>query len=235
MRRIKQVIQHVDKQVLQAFFLSFCFMAGAAGLVLLLRQLGFGDIAIKEWMQIEVPGIWHLPLAIVIFTVSAFLGVPQFLLIAACVTVFSPWEGGVYAILSTLVSASLGFWLARLLGKTFLPHGGGEGFQRLSGFIGKHGFWASLFVRLVPSAPFIVINMAAGMCQIRYISFFLGTALGILPKTVLIAVFGGSLKALAGGKWMMAGGFFILSIICLLALVLVARFYKRSAKTGNPE
>jgi uncharacterized membrane protein YdjX (TVP38/TMEM64 family) len=66
--------------------------------------------------------------------------------------------------------------------------------------IGRNGFLASLVVRLVPSAPFIVVNMAAGVTPIRVLDFAAGTALGIIPKIALTAFAGTSiLRVLTGG------------------------------------
>ena len=57
--------------------------------------------------------------------------------------------------------------------------------------IGKNGFMASLIVRLVPSAPFIVVNMAAGVTPMKVRDFVAGTAIGIIPKIALTAFAGG--------------------------------------------
>ena len=56
---------------------------------------------------------------------------------------------------------------------------------------------ASLVVRLVPFAPFVLVNMAAGMSAITLFDFSVGTGLGILPKIALTAFAGSS--AMHGG------------------------------------
>jgi uncharacterized membrane protein YdjX (TVP38/TMEM64 family) len=63
--------------------------------------------------------------------------------------------------------------------------------------VGRSGFWSSLAVRIVPSAPFIVVNMAAGVSHMRRGSFIAGTGLGIIPKGALVAFAGGSIMSLA--------------------------------------
>ena len=59
---------------------------------------------------------------------------------------------------------------------------------------------ASLIVRLVPSAPFIVVNMAAGVTPMRVWHFVAGTALGIVPKIVLTAFAGASIVDVLKGE-----------------------------------
>ena len=76
----------------------------------------------------------------------------------------------------------------------------GEGVARFVALIGRNGFLASFIVRLVPSAPFIVVNMAAGVTPMRVRDFTLGTALGIVPKIVLTAFAGNSIVRLLKGE-----------------------------------
>ncbi|MEM9705947.1 MAG: VTT domain-containing protein, partial [Pseudomonadota bacterium] len=49
---------------------------------------------------------------------------------------------------------------------------------------------ASALVRVVPSAPFIVVNSAAGAAQIPIWKYWIGTAIGIIPKIALVATLG---------------------------------------------
>jgi uncharacterized membrane protein YdjX (TVP38/TMEM64 family) len=57
-------------------------------------------------------------------------------------------------------------------------------------------------VRIVPSAPFIVVNMAAGVSRMSYLAFIAGAGFGVIPKTAMIAFFGSSLIAvISGGGW----------------------------------
>ncbi len=61
----------------------------------------------------------------------------------------------------------------------------------------------SLVVRLVPTGPAILVNLAAGVSRMKFRHFVAGTAIGILPKIIVIALisqgfisgFSGSLMA----------------------------------------
>ena len=77
--------------------------------------------------------------------------------------------------------------------------GGVHGLERIGAEV-VIAHLASLIVRLVPSAPFIVVNMAAGVTPMRLSAFALGTGIGILPKIALTAFAGGAVvKGLNGG------------------------------------
>ena len=45
-------------------------------------------------------------------------------------------------------------------------------------------------VRMVPAAPFTVVNLAAGASRIPFIDYMLGTVLGMLPGLVLMSALG---------------------------------------------
>ena len=144
-------------------------------------------------------GPWGVFVAIAVFTLSAFLGVPQFLLIAACVVAFGPWFGFLYSWIATVVSAGVTYWLGRGPTARLVDRFGGQTMGRLKGFVGKNAFYASFMIRNVPSAPFIVVNMAFGAARASFWRFLAGCALGVLPKTALVAFFGGAVVAAASG------------------------------------
>jgi uncharacterized membrane protein YdjX (TVP38/TMEM64 family) len=48
-------------------------------------------------------------------------------------------------------------------------------------------------VRLVPVAPYAVVNVVAGAIRIQPLHFVIGTAIGILPGTLFATVFGDQL------------------------------------------
>jgi uncharacterized membrane protein YdjX (TVP38/TMEM64 family) len=51
-------------------------------------------------------------------------------------------------------------------------------------------------IRMVPVAPFSLVNVAAGTIGIPFRDYLFGTFLGLAPGTVLICVFGSELKDL---------------------------------------
>src|SRR5262249_47175575 len=109
------------------------------------------------------------------------------------------WMGFAYSWIGTMVSSLVGFYLGRAAGAKALERFSGAGVQRFMDHVGRNGFLASLVVRLVPSAPFIVVNMAAGVAPMRLVGFAAGPAIGIAPKIALTAFAGNSIaRALRG-------------------------------------
>ncbi len=131
---------------------------------------------------------WALPVLLAVFCIGAFLGVPQFVLFGAAVVTFGPWLGIAYAWLATLCSGALTYWTGRLGGEALFNRFAGTRTKRLSSFLGRNTFKASLFVRLIPTGPFILVNMTFGISKARFPAYLCGLAIGACPKLVLVAL-----------------------------------------------
>lgn len=187
-------------------------------------QLGLeAEGRLEDWLAGFRQGPWGLVAAIVVFTVSAFFGAPQFILIAACVVAFGPWFGFLYSWIATVVSAGVTYWLGRGPTARLLARHGGKTVGRLTRFVGKNAFYASFMIRNVPSAPFIVVNMAFGAARASFSGFLAGCALGVLPKTALVAFFGGSFMTAVSGDGIWTSAILAGVALAWLALMLVVR------------
>ncbi len=188
MRRLPLFLSSMDAQAWRTLAISFVMFGGAALVILFGAQiLGLGgEAAVERWLG-AARGPWSLPAAVASFAVLAMVGMPQVVLIAAAVVVFGPVTGAAYSWIGTMISSLVGFYLGRAAGARALDRFSSAGVRQFVDMIGRNGFLASLIVRLVPSAPFIVVNMAAGVTPMRVSHFLAGTALGIVPKIVLIA------------------------------------------------
>ncbi|WP_306003834.1 TVP38/TMEM64 family protein [Brevundimonas sp. C43] len=187
-------------------------------------QLGLeAEGRLEAWLAGFRQGPWGLVAAIVVFTVSAFFGAPQFILIAACVVAFGPWFGFLYSWIATVVSAGVTYWLGRGPTARLLARHGGKTVGRLTRFVGKNAFYASFMIRNVPSAPFIVVNMAFGAARASFPGFLAGCALGVLPKTALVAFFGGSFMTAVSGDGIWTSAILAGVALAWLALMLVVR------------
>jgi uncharacterized membrane protein YdjX (TVP38/TMEM64 family) len=234
MRRLLQFLANMDARAGRALAVSFVLFGGV-GLVFLFgaRVLGFdGEATVEQWMGAGA-GPWALPVAVAAFALLAFVGVPQFMLIAAAVVAFGAWSGFAYSWIGTMVSALIGFYVGRAAGARTLAIFSGEGVRQFMEMLGRHGFLASLIVRLVPSAPFIVVNMAAGVTPMRMRDFAAGTAFGIVPKIALTASAGASVVQLLRGEGGI-GHFAALGgvIVLWLAIGLAARRWLRRRDEG---
>jgi uncharacterized membrane protein YdjX (TVP38/TMEM64 family) len=70
----------------------------------------------------------------------------------------------------------------------------GERLNRIADAVRRGGLPAMTAIRLVPVAPFIVVNIAAGAIRIRYWHFAAATALGMVPGALVATLLGDQLK-----------------------------------------
>lgn len=133
---------------------------------------------------------WAVPTAISAYVLFASLGVPQIVLITALVVVFGPWAGLAYSWTGKMFACALGFWVGRRFGARIVARHAGPKLSDFMRMLERRGFWASALIRLVPTVPSVLINIAAGATPIRFRDFIAGTAIGSVPKMAMFA-FGG--------------------------------------------
>lgn len=201
MRQLIAFLTNMDARAWRTVAVTLALFGGVAATVVFgARAMGLdGERTLQAWLS-AAQGPWALPVAVGAFAALAFVGTPQIVLIAAAAVAFGPWTGAAYSWIGSLISSLVGFGLGRVGGARLLARLPGEGIQRFMRMVGENGFLASLVVRLVPSAPFILVNMAAGMTPMRASHFAAGTGLGIIPKIVLTAFASASIVQLMSGR-----------------------------------
>jgi uncharacterized membrane protein YdjX (TVP38/TMEM64 family) len=102
--------------------------------------------------------------------------------------------------IATMISALVGFFLGRASGAEGLTRLGGDVVRRIADGVRDNAFLAALVIRLVPSGPFILVNMALGASGMRMSWFAGGTGVGIVPKIVLVAFAGHGFGELFSGR-----------------------------------
>jgi uncharacterized membrane protein YdjX (TVP38/TMEM64 family) len=126
------------------------------------------------------------------------------------------WSVGLpVALAGALGGAYGGFGLARLLGRAAVQGVVGRRMARLDSALRRRGLLAVVFLRLVPTGPFAMVNTACGLSAVRARDYLLGTAIGMLPGIgcfVAVGAFGATpwstpfLVALLGLAALVAGG-----------------------------
>ncbi len=158
---------------------------------------------------------WAIPITLGVFCGMAFIGAPQWMLITGTVLAFGPWEGSILAWCGSLAAAVLGFWIGHFIGAERLQKLDAKLIQKLSAAVRKNGFMTSLVVRLVPTGPAILVNLAAGVSRMKFRHFVAGTSIGIIPKIVVVALISqGLISGLSGS--LMAVGFAGLAGVAIL-------------------
>jgi uncharacterized membrane protein YdjX (TVP38/TMEM64 family) len=106
----------------------------------------------------------------------------------ATIVVYGPWWGSWYALLGVLASAVTMFILGHLLGKSVVTAVCGSLINRVNKRLSQAGLMAVIAFRIIPVAPFSLINLVAGVSAISLKDFTLGTLIGVLPGIVAISL-----------------------------------------------
>ncbi len=123
------------------------------------------------------------------FALALTVAVPLVFLTLVALAAYGPLAGFVCALFGALLGAVASYALGALLGREVVRRLAGERINRLSERLARHGLLAVIAVRLVPVAPFAVVNMVAGASHIRLRDLLLGTAIGMTPGTLAMMVF----------------------------------------------
>ena len=141
--------------------------------------------AIGGWMDAQP---FTPALVLGTYLVAGSMGVPVTLLIVVTVMVFGPWIGMGYALAGSELSALASFGLGHLLGSAAVSRLAGSRINRIGRTLSRRGLVTIITLRIVPVAPFAVINLVAGASEIRFRDFAIGSLIGMVPG-VLAAAF----------------------------------------------
>ena len=138
-------------------------------------------------------------MSVLLMTAQAIVApLPAFLVTAANGMIFGSFWGALISWIGAMMGASASFYIARLFGAVAL--GKVVRNQKTVEFIRhageKKGFYVILLSRLLPFISFDLISYMAGLSGIRPWAFFLATALGMLPATIIYSAIGHKIPAM---------------------------------------
>lgn len=122
------------------------------------------------------------------YVLGGIVSFPVTVMIVATVAIFGPWRGFAYAMAGAELSAVVLFFVGRWLGRDVVTRYGGGLLNRVSRRLSDAGLVAVVTLRIIPVAPFSVINIVAGVSRVRMRDFALGTVIGMAPGIAAIAV-----------------------------------------------
>ncbi|MCF8507153.1 MAG: VTT domain-containing protein [Hyphomonadaceae bacterium] len=222
MSKLGAFLNNMDARAWRTIWVSLALLGGVIAVAVIGAVTGIGDHLDEQLAGLR-NGPWGLPMTILLFIVTSFMAAPQFVLFAAAVVAFGPWLGCTYAMIGTIVAAWIHFYLGRFGGAKLVERYGGNTINRLSRFIGRNDFLASLIVRSVPTAPAVVVNMAFGASQANFWRYTAGVIVGSIPKILIVALLGQSVLSAMGGSLALAIGAVITVVAIWISVALAAR------------
>ena len=173
----------------------------------------------------ELPILVRGSVFIAIYTLRPLIFFPASLLTLAIGALCGPVWGIVFAVIGSNFSATLAYFVGRLLGQDVLQLKGDNALQRYLERMRQNSFETIFVMRLI-FLPYDLVNYAAGFLKINYGAFILATILGSLPGTISFVLFGAS-SGLEGGTPSFDWRILALSVAIFVASLLVSRLVKR--------
>jgi len=178
--------------------------AGAA-LVLLIIAVGaiWRFTPVHEWLDAESIAHWlermrGSPWAYVviplIYVAANLVLFPNTVLNAATILTFGTLPGLPLALGSSLLSAVVLYAIGRFFGADRVSKLDIEAIDKVSMMLRRGGIVAMTMVRLLPVAPYGVVNVLAGAGRVKVVAYVVGTALGLLPGGLMLTAFGHQLR-----------------------------------------
>ena len=134
-----------------------------------------------------------LPTVLLVYVVGGLLFFPVTVLSLAVAAIFGPIWGPIYGIFGALLSAGITFVLGKLLGNAGLRKLGGPKVEAVDEKLKQSGIIGVAAIRMLPIAPFSLVNLVAGISSISLVQFLIGTFLGMFPQMVAKGLVGDSI------------------------------------------
>jgi len=155
----------------------------------------FADPEAIVQMLYDVRGEWWIyPAILAGFVVGGLILAPVTVLIAVTGLLLGPWSGWFTAMLGSMVSGWIGHAAGRWFGGSSVQHLSGRAFRAVSRALKNRGIVAVAALRMVPVAPYTVVNMAMGAAGVPSRTFLAGTFIGLLPGTFVLTMLGDRMR-----------------------------------------
>lgn len=158
------------------------------------------------------------------FVVGGLVLFPVTVMIAVTAAALGPWVGFCSAAVGALASAALVYGIGHVVGIAPVQRILGPKLKRFQKVIVGNGIIAVVLTRMVPLAPFSLVNMAAGASGVRFRDFMIGTVLGMAPGLTAMSVFGAQIADILHQPSWSSVAWLLLAIAAWLGFSIGAQF-----------
>ncbi len=196
-----------------------------------------GDVLSAELIASLVDSKWAPVLFVVLYVGATALAMPGAILTLAGGAVFGPLWGTVLTMVGANLGATAAFFIARSLGRDGVERIAGARLKAFDNAVCDYGLKCLLMLRLIPLVPFNALNFGYGLTALPWPTYAIGTALGILPGTIVYTMFADAI--LAGSqeasraaflKVMIFGGL----LVMIMLLPAIKRRLTRASGAADP-
>lgn len=176
------------------FTLPIALLIALVALAIAWKSTGLADYADPRKLQELLAVDAHSALAPLMvvggFVLAGFVAFPVIILIFVTAALFGPWLGMAYAAAGVAASACFFYGVGKWVGSEQLRRLVGSRWPRVSQWLQRRGLLAVVALRVLPTLPFTLVNLAIGASGIGFVDFALGTLIGMGPGLVAMSFVG---------------------------------------------
>jgi len=151
------------------------------------------------------------------YVVGSLLLLPITLLILVTAIVFGAAFGTLYSFLGCLAGALVTYGVGYFLGQDFVRKIAGAKWHGIERKIGQTGIIAVATLRLLPVAPFTVVNIISGAFKVPLRDYVLGSLLGLAPGILITNLFAHQFESAIRNPGI--GAFLLLLVLIAITIV----------------
>ena len=130
------------------------------------------------------------------YIAASFILLPRPILTLASILIFGPWKTAIFGFSGLLLAAAAAFWIGRMHGFSRLWLSTTPAFDMIAAKLQSGGIYSIVVMRVLPIAPFTIVNLFAGTLGVHFSDFFIGSIIGLLPGMLSTLVLGDRLLVL---------------------------------------
>ena len=165
-------------------------------------------------------------LFVLVYGIAGAVGMPGTPMTVAAGALFGTAQGTLLAWAGAMVSAAMGYWVARRIGRgvvatwicKYPPVGKAVNEAR--------DFGGMLRLRLLPILPLGVVNFVEGLARAPFIPYLVATAIGVVPSTIVFAYFADLIVTGTANGWVTAIKAMVLASVLAIAATLAPRWLR---------
>ena len=188
--------KYFKKHISKPYVWIVLFILLLAGAFYFEKTMGAGLFSLSNvtaWLEDISESPFAIPLILGLFILSGIIFFPITIMIAGTSAAYGPVSGFLLSMAGTLLSAAVGYMIGRRIGFPTVKSVFGKNSQKIRDAVNHSGVTGVTIIRMLPIAPFGIMNILYGINAIPFSSYIIGSFLGSLPGTLALAFLGNSL------------------------------------------
>ena len=232
----------MDKKLIQ----RIAIVGAIIVLIILFKVLGLGQYLTLDYLKSSQEKFAVLysnnQVAVIAVYMLIYIAVTALSLPGAAVmtlaggAMFGFWVGFVVVSFASTIGATLACFVARFLLRDWVQNKFGDKLTAINDGIAREGAFYLFSLRLVPIFPFFVINLLLGLTNMKLLTFYWVSQVGMLPGTMVFVNGGKELAKIDSLAGILSPGLIISFVILGLFPITVKKllaWYKKRQETGD--